>query len=116
MTTIVDVTITAPDTDWLLDHVRNLVEQRLAASGNVIPAIRSVYRWKGTVEDATEAYAVLHTRADLVPAIVKATNAAHPYETVHVLAKEILDADPDYRQWIIDETAPVDAGRGVSSG
>lgn len=116
MTTIVDVTITAPDADWLLDHARTLVEQRLAASGNVIPAIRSVYRWKGAIEDATEAYAVLHTRAELVPAIIDATNAAHPYETVHVLATKIVDADPDYRQWIIDETAPVDVDGGVSSG
>lgn len=105
MTRIVDVSITGPDPDWLAEHVRQLVDDGLAASGNVIPSIRSIYRWQGATHDGTEAYAIIHTRAEHVPAIIERTNAGHPYETVHILATEIVDADPDYRQWVIDETA-----------
>ena len=104
MTDIVDVTITGPDTDWLAEHTRTLIDDRLAASGNLIPGVQSIYRWKGNVENATEAYVVLHTRAEHVQAIIERTNAGHPYETVHVLATKIVDADPAYRRWIIDET------------
>ena len=45
-----------PDPEWLEEHTRNLIEDRLAASGNIIPTIRSLYRWQGTIEDETEAY------------------------------------------------------------
>ena len=58
MEAIVSVTVTAPDTDWLADFTRTIVTDRLAASGNIVPAIRSIYRWKGAVEDETEGLAV----------------------------------------------------------
>lgn len=106
MTEIVDVTITGPDADWLADHTRALLDDRLAACGNIIPTIRSLYRWQGTVEDDAEAYLVLHTRAEHVPTIIERTNAAHPYDTVQILATAVVDADPDYRRWVLDETDP----------
>jgi periplasmic divalent cation tolerance protein len=104
--TLVSVSITGPDTDWLAEHARSLVEAKLAACGNIIPAIRSIYRWEGTVEDDAEAYIVLHTRREHVPAIIERTNAAHPYDTVQILATEIVEADPDYHQWVIESTHP----------
>lgn len=104
--TLVSVSITGPDADWLAEHARSLVEANLAACGNIIPAIRSIYRWEGNVEDDTEAYIVLHTRREHVPAIIKRTNAAHPYDTVQILATEIVEADPNYRQWVVNSTRP----------
>ena len=104
-TPIVDVSITGPDADWLADHTRRLVEAGLAACGNIIPAIRSIYRWEGAVEDDTEAVVVLHTRAEHVPAIIEATNRAHPYDTVQILATEVVAADPAYHRWVLEETA-----------
>ena len=106
MTTLVDITITAPNEEWLALHAKDLIEARLAACGNIIPAIRSLYRWDGSVHDDSEAYLTLHTQAKHVDAIIDITNKAHPYETVHILATEISHADPDYRQWVIDETEP----------
>jgi periplasmic divalent cation tolerance protein len=106
LTPIVDVSITGPDADWLAEHTRRLVEARLAACGNIIPAVRSIYRWEGAVEDEMEAAVVLHTRAEHVPAIIAVTNEAHPYETVHILAVEVAMADPAYHRWVLAETAP----------
>jgi periplasmic divalent cation tolerance protein len=102
---IVDVSITGPDPDWLAEHTRQLVELRLAACGNIIPAIRSIYRWQNAIEDEAEAYVILHTRAEHVDEIVRRTNEAHPYDTVHILATEVVNADPAYHQWVVDETA-----------
>ncbi len=103
--TIVSVSITGPDAEWLAQHARTLVDERLAACGNIIPAIRSIYRWEGNIEDDTEAYLLLHTQSEHVPTIIKRTNERHPYDTVQILATAIIDADSDYQQWILDETA-----------
>ncbi|MGH1488193.1 MAG: divalent-cation tolerance protein CutA [Acidimicrobiales bacterium] len=97
---IVDVTITAPDADWLAEHCRNLIEQRLAASANIIPAIKSIYRWQGKVEEGSEAYAILHTTAEKFDEICRLTNEVHPYETVHIIATAHHQTDDDYRQWV----------------
>lgn len=101
---LVSISITGPDPEWLADHARSLVDGRLAACGNIIPTVRSIYRWGDTVEDELEAYLVLHTRAEHVHAVMERTNAAHPYDTVQILATEIVEADPDYARWVFDVT------------
>jgi len=101
---IVDVTITAPDAEWLADFTRRLIEDRLVASGNITENVRSIYRWQGEIEDATEAKVTLHTRVSLVPMIVERTNAEHPYDVPQVLAVPVVDANPAYRRWVLDST------------
>lgn len=101
---LVDVTITAGSPDWLADHARRLVEQRLAACGNIVSDVRSIYRWEGVVEDDTEALVVLHTRRSLVARIVEVTNDVHPDDVVQILATPVVEADPAYHQWVLDST------------
>jgi periplasmic divalent cation tolerance protein len=98
------VVITAPDADWLATLVRSLVEQRLCASGHIANTIRSIYRWQGEIEDRPEAHVTLHTRTNLVPAIVDQTNARHPCVVPCAAATPIVAANPAYRQWLLDET------------
>lgn len=104
MTDIINVTITAPDPDWLRNFTRTLVEQRLAASGNITTSAQSVYRWNGDVHEATEAIVSLRTQARHLAAIVEATKNAPPYEVPHVVAVPILGANSDYCEWVISET------------
>jgi periplasmic divalent cation tolerance protein len=103
-TDICEVVITAADPDWLLDYTRALVHDRLAACGQNISTIRSVYRWQGAIEDAAEARVALHTRAGLVPAIVERTNREHPYDVPCVIALPIVAANPAYIAWVLSET------------
>ncbi|MEU0541167.1 divalent-cation tolerance protein CutA [Nocardia sp. NPDC005978] len=101
---LVDVSIAGPDEDQLADFTRLLVEKRLAACGNIIPGVRSIYRWEGEIEEAEEALALLHTRRSLVPAIIEAANEHHPYDVPQVLAVPVSEAHPGYRQWVLDST------------
>ncbi len=101
---VCEVVITAQDADWLANFVRSLVEQRLCASGHITNSIRSIYRWQGQIEDQPEAHVVLHTRLNLVPAIVAETKKKHPYIVPCVAARSIVTGNPDYIQWILDET------------
>jgi periplasmic divalent cation tolerance protein len=104
MEQIADVSITADSADWLADFTRSIVNDRLAACGNIIPSIRSIYRWEGAIEDDNEALVVLHTRQSLVPAIIERANREHPYDTPQVLAVPVTDANPAYRDWVLAST------------
>ena len=97
--------VTAADADWLAGFTRTLVEERLAACGHVLGAIRSIYRWDGAVQDDPEARVALHTRTDLVNAIVARTNAEHPYDVPCVIALPIVAANPAYADWVRAETS-----------
>ena len=99
-----EVVVTAADADWLADYTRTLVEERLAACGHVIAPIRSVYRWQGAVNDETEARVALHTRRSLVAAVVERTQELHPYEIRCVIALSLVEGNPNYLRWIVEET------------
>ena len=105
-TDICEVIITADDPEWLAAFTRTLVDERLAACGQNLTAIRSIYRWKGAVEDDAEARVALHTRAELVPRIVERTKQAHSYEVPCLIALPVVDGNPDYLDWVRAETAP----------
>jgi periplasmic divalent cation tolerance protein len=98
------VVVTAEDADWLAGFTRTLVEERLAACGHVIPAIRSVYRWQGVVHDEREARVGLHTRRSLLPAIIARTAELHPYDVPCVVALPLVGGNPAYLEWLADET------------
>jgi periplasmic divalent cation tolerance protein len=106
---ICEVVITAPDADWLAGFTRRLVEDRLCASGHNISGIRSIYRWQGDIYDRGEARVALHTRVDLVPAIVERTGREHPYQVACVVATPIIAGNPEYVRWVLEQTTTEDA-------
>jgi periplasmic divalent cation tolerance protein len=101
---VVEVVVTGPDAGWLAGYTRTVVEERLAACGHQLAAIRSVYRWEGEVRDEAEARVALHTRASLVPALTARTRELHPYDVPCVLALPVAGGDPDYLRWVLAET------------
>ena len=102
---LVEVTITAPDRDWLVDLCRQLVDARLASSAHVIHPITSIYRWAGVIHEATEARAFLRSRAKLIDEITAYVVERHPYEVPNVTTTPIVGGNHDYLAWIRTETA-----------
>jgi periplasmic divalent cation tolerance protein len=78
---------------------RALVERRLAACVNVLPAT-SLYRWEGEVREEGEHVLVIKTRRALVDDIREAFEEAHPYEVPELLALEVEDGSADYLNWL----------------
>src|SRR4051794_41802735 len=64
-----EVVITGDDADRLLALTRTLVEERLAACGQTVTGVRSIYRWAGGGDDDPEARGALHTRRSPGPAV-----------------------------------------------
>jgi periplasmic divalent cation tolerance protein len=83
-----------------------LVEQRLAACVNILAPCRSVYRWQGRTEDATETPVLIKTTAARYPALEAAIRAAHPYELPEIVAVPIAHGLPGYLAWVAAETTP----------
>ena len=104
MTDICEVVITVDDPDWLVGFTRSLVADRLAACGQHVLSIRSVYRWQGAIEDEAEARVALHTRLNLVPRIVERTKQEHSYDVPCVIALPVVEGNPDYLDWVRAET------------
>ena len=100
----IEVIVTAPDRDWLEHLCHQLVDARLAASAHVVHPVTSIYRWKGTVETATEARAFLRSRRALLDQLVAHVVERHPYEVPNVTALPIVGGNPDYLVWLADET------------
>lgn len=100
-----EVVVTAADAEALAVLTRTLVEERLAACGHQIAAIRSVYRWDGAVHDEPEARVALHTRRSLVEALTARVVALHSYDVPCVIALPLVGGNPAYLRWIADETA-----------
>lgn len=97
--------ITAGSRDEAKKIGRALVEARLAACANVIDGMESVYWWQGELTEDREAVLIVKTRADLVAAVTARVKALHSYTVPCVVALPILDGNPDYLDWIGQETA-----------
>jgi periplasmic divalent cation tolerance protein len=83
---------------------RALVEKRLAACGNIIQDIRSVFWWKHTLSTEQEALLIIKSRASLFPTIVNAATALHSYEVPEIIAIPIIAGSERYLKWIDEET------------
>lgn len=85
-----------------------LVELRLAACVNILAPCRSVYRWQGQVEDASEVPLLIKTTAERYAALEEAIRARHPYELPEIVAVPLAHGLPAYLDWVAAETTALD--------
>jgi periplasmic divalent cation tolerance protein len=93
---------TFPDAETANRIAQTLVEEKFAACANVIPAVHSIYRWKGKVETAGEVMAFFKTTRDRVAAFEEKLRSLHPYEVPELICFNVDGGSPDYLRWVID--------------
>ena len=93
---------TCPDEKIAQELARSLVEQRLAACVNILPAINSVYMWKGQIEQDNEVLLLIKTVEERLPGLQAHILARHPYELPEVIAVPITEGLTGYLQWLDD--------------
>ncbi len=104
MTDVVAVLVTVPDAGKAAELARALVEERLAACGNVVPGVRSIYRWEGKVQDEGEALLVLKTARRRIADLLARVRALHPYEVPEILAIPVEEGNRAYLDWVDEST------------
>ncbi len=100
------VLTTAPNAEVGALIAHTLVDERLAACVNVIPGVRSFYRWEGEIQDDAEVVLIIKTRADRCDALAARINALHPYDVPEVLVLPAVGGSAAYLGWIETETKP----------
>ena len=83
-----------------------LVEERLAACVNILPTMRSIYRWQGKVETADERQLLVKTSLGRLRALEKRVKELHPYDVPEFLAVMIDQTAHDYLSWLTASSRP----------
>lgn len=93
-----------PDTATAEKLSRLLLERRLAACVNILPAVRSLYHWQGQLEEANEVMLQIKTTQNNYVELEAAIKAEHPYDVPEIIVIPIVDGLPAYLDWIKQET------------
>ncbi|HSV62748.1 MAG TPA: divalent-cation tolerance protein CutA [Chthoniobacterales bacterium] len=93
---------TFPDAETARRIARELVDLRLAACGNVLPQIHSIYRWQGKIESADEALGIFKLPASRYAEFETKLRVLHPYEVPEIISCAIDRGLPEYLRWVAE--------------
>ena len=89
-----------PDAECARTIAGSLLEEKLIACANIMPAIESVFTWKGAVSSETESGVLFKTTAEHLDAVTARLAELHPYETPAIMGWLIDKTPPDTGQWL----------------
>ncbi|MCG3778895.1 MAG: Divalent-cation tolerance protein CutA [Nitrospira sp.] len=81
-----------------------MVSTNLAACANIVPAMQSIYRWKGKIVKEREALIILKSTKAQYPALEQAIKELHSYETPEIIALSVSAGLSRYLAWVADTT------------
>lgn len=87
---------------------RGLVERRLAACVNVLPGVRSFYRWQGRIESDPELLLLIKTTRDRVEALEAALADLHSYDLPELVRLDVAGGSRAYLDWVRTEASVAD--------
>jgi len=99
------VYVTTENEEQAMTIARAVVGERLAACGNILPGMRSVYWWDGALLEAAEAVLILKTRRDLFDTLAERIRELHSYDCPCIVALPIAAGSAAYLEWISAETS-----------
>ena len=108
MTDKIVVLSTCASEDEALRIAEELIRRRLAACVNLLPRVRSIYHWKGAVEEQEEILMIIKTARSQFERLRTELSQLHSYEVPEIIALPIVDGAPSYLEWIDRETGTQD--------
>lgn len=97
------VLVTVPDAEAGRSLVREVVGARLAACGNLIPGITSLYWWKGELQQDQESLVIFKTTAGRTADLTRKVGDLHPYDVPEILVLSVSDGHLPYLEWVRGE-------------
>jgi periplasmic divalent cation tolerance protein len=105
---VILTTATSPEEARALG--RTLVEEQLAACATMIPAVESIYRWKGNIESSNETVLLLKTGVDQLASLETRLRQLHSYEVPEFLVLPVEAGSRAYLDWMLGSLASVENG------
>ncbi len=96
---------TCSDADSATRLASQLVERGLAACVNIVPGVRSIYRWQDKIEDEAECLLVMKTTADRAADLQAAVSALHAYDVPEFIVLRVESGAQSYLDWVVAQTA-----------
>ena len=81
---------------------RTVIEERLAACINILPGVRSIYRWQGAIESADEVAAIFKTSNAKADALITRIAGLHSYDVPCIASWPIDKILGSYADWVED--------------
>jgi periplasmic divalent cation tolerance protein len=103
MTEVLAVLCTCPDAATARRLAGGLVEEGLAACVNILPEIRSIYRWRGATQDDGEVLMIAKTTRLSYAMLEAWLLRHHPYDVPEVLALPVTAGSSAYLDWVLNE-------------
>ena len=98
------VLITVPDQETAELVAKAVLEPRLAACVNILPAVRSLYWWEGKIDSSNELLLIAKTEPQLIAELSDAVRAVHPYKIPEIVALSASYVAESYLGWVKAET------------
>ena len=96
------VVVTAPSPDVAVRIVTEIVEEQLAACGNIVPGVTSIYRWNGAVQRDSEVLVLFKTTHAARQRLIERVKELHPYDVPEALAVEVTAGLGAYMEWVTE--------------
>jgi periplasmic divalent cation tolerance protein len=81
---------------------QTVVTERLCACVNILPEVRSVFRWQGKVDVANEHLMIAKTTLATSGSLQDRLVALHPYDVPEVIILPVAAGLPPYLSWVVD--------------
>ena len=94
------VLVTVPSNEVGREIAITLLNERLCACVNILPALSSFYVWEGKVHSDEELLLVIKTTGARFQAMTARVHALHPYDVPEIIATPIVEGSQDYLAWI----------------
>ena len=98
------VYVTTPDVESARTIGRSVVAEGLAACANILDGMTAIFRWRGAIEESSEAVLLLKTTQDRVDTLTSRLRDLHSYEVPCIVILPITGGNPDFLAWIASET------------
>lgn len=91
-----------PDEAAAASAAGQLLDERLIACANILPAMRSIYAWQGERGEASEVGVLFKTDASVLDRATARLAEIHPYDTPAVLGWKVDTAAGPTAEWLWD--------------
>jgi periplasmic divalent cation tolerance protein len=99
---VVVVLTTWPSVEMARAIGRKLVDEKLAACANIVPAIESIYRWQGKVETSPEVLVIFKTTEERYAQLESRIRGLHSYDVPEIICLPVSGGLPSYLTWVVE--------------